>query len=550
MSKKNLFWNTLNYPTDYPEKIRKIYYKHNLSIRRSFTEWSGKIGKKFHSDVDWWSTSVTSRNPYSSKLYHYICIVETVKELIKKKNILKISVDSKSLKNTISKIINIKNKEHVFLKKKNIFLKKKLDIFKSIIFTLFTYFYLNFFIKKKNITNEQEIILIDSFVFGKMKEGERLYKGLDLIVNKTNNIFFVPTFLPSRNLIELISAINLLKKKNYLFKEHFLKLNDLIYAFTHMFRIKKYFINYKFFKKNDFSNLIEEEMKQCNDYYSIISSILNYRFAQRLNEKKINLKKTIDWFENQTCDKGWNLGFRKFFPRIKTQGYQGYLFYGQYLNTFPSKSENIAKVIPKEIIVISKLFIKKKKEFFPSLKISTGPTFYFNDLGKKFKKTNKVNLLLILSGIYFLDNKLIDWISYSLRRNKNLHVTIKPHPILPFDKIKNNNLKQFNGHYNVSKEKLNLILKKTKIVISSGPTSGTLESIAYGCYLICPVLEPYDRLNLEIFKIPKNNYKLVYNKVDLSNEINKNYNKNFFLKRVNLFMEKSNSKNIYNFLNN
>jgi hypothetical protein len=149
-----------------------------------------------------------------------------------------------------------------------------------------------------------------------------------------------------------------------------------------------------------------------------------------------------------------------------------------------------------------------------------------------------------------LDNKLIDWISYSLRRNKNLHVTIKPHPILPFDKIKNNNLKQFNGHYNVSKEKLNLILKKTKIVISSGPTSGTLESIAYGCYLICPVLEPYDRLNLEIFKIPKNNYKLVYNKVDLSNEINKNYNKNFFLKRVNLFMEKSNSKNIYNFLNN
>ena len=131
-----------------------------------------------------------------------------------------------------------------------------------------------------------------------------------------------------------------------------------------MFRIKKYFINYKFFKKTDFSNLIEEEMKQCNDYYSIISSILNYRFAQRLNEKKLNLKKTIDWFENQTCDKGWNLGFRKFFPRIKTQGYQGYLFYGQYLNTFPSKSENIAKVIPKEIIVISKLFIKKKKSFF------------------------------------------------------------------------------------------------------------------------------------------------------------------------------------------
>ena len=38
--------------------------------------------------------------------------------------------------------------------------------------------------------------------------------------------------------------------------------------------------------------------------------------------------------------------FRKHYPHILTEGYQGYLFFGQYLNTIPSKEENNAKVIP------------------------------------------------------------------------------------------------------------------------------------------------------------------------------------------------------------
>lgn len=549
MIKNNFFWNISNYPADYPKKIREIYYKNNLKIRKPFTEWVGKIGKKFHMDIDWWSTSAISRNPYLSKLYHYACVVETFKELIKTKQQFKVLVESKNLKIILLKLLNNNyKKSNIFLKNNITFLKRNLDILKSIFFTLIIYLYLNLFIKKKKVKYDKKIILIDTFVFGSMIEGERLYKGLDKIVNKSNNVYFVPTFLPTRNFYELKIAIRLLKKKNYLFKEHYLKFNDIIYAFSHIFRVKKYLINFKTFKKINFSELIKEEIKKCDDYYSIISSILNYRFAKRLSLTKFPLKKTIDWFENQTCDKGWNFGFRKFFPKIKTQGYQGYLFYGQYLNTLPSKAESIAKVIPEEIIVISKSYIKIKKEFFSNLKVVTGPTFYFNDLERKFTKKNNIKLLLILSGIYSLDSKLINWISFSLSKNKNLFVTIKPHPILPFEKIKNNDLDKFVNRYYVSNEKLNLILKKTKVVVCSGPTSGTLESIAYGCYLICPILEPYDQINMTLLRIPKKNYKLVYNKIDLINEITKVYNKKMSLKKMKFLFTKTNSKNINTFL--
>ena len=83
----------------------------------------------------------------------------------------------------------------------------------------------------------------------------------------------------------------------------------------------------------------------------------------RLSQKKLQIKKIVNWFENQIVDKGWNFGFRKYFPNSDIIGYQGFLFYGQYLNTFPSQEEFNSKVIPKKVYVISKKYIKLRKEF-------------------------------------------------------------------------------------------------------------------------------------------------------------------------------------------
>ena len=117
--------------------------------------------------------------------------------------------------------------------------------------------------------------------------------------------------------------------------------------------------------------------------------------------------------------------------------------------------------------------------------------------------------IIILSGIKLPDTKLLEWCSYIEKINKNLKIVIKPHPILPLNKI---NLKtDWPKNYFESNEKLSSLLQKTNIVVCSGPTSATIESLAYDCFLIVPVIDTYDELSLKILNISKKKYCLIYN---------------------------------------
>ena len=76
-------WDTTIPVFEYPDKYRRVYETINILQRKSFTDWVGKISKPFKKDLDWWSSSVSSRNTYISKLFHNICILESLKNLEK-----------------------------------------------------------------------------------------------------------------------------------------------------------------------------------------------------------------------------------------------------------------------------------------------------------------------------------------------------------------------------------------------------------------------------------------------------------------------------------
>ena len=186
------------------------------------------------------------------------------------------------------------------------------------------------------------------------------------------------------------------------------------------------------------------------------------------------------------------------------------------------------------------------------MNIQVGPalSYNLNYLNKKFKKKQNIEVLLILNGIYNLDKNLIKWVAKSLKNINSLNITIKPHPILPITKIDKKFLKKFKNRINLTNERLDNLLKKTKISICSGPTSGSLESIAYRCYLICPVFEIYDKINLDIFKIPSKNFKLTYNVDEFSNTIKALINKKkLFLKTKKITLERATNTNIKKLIN-
>ena len=106
---ERIFWDTTKYPVEYPDKIRKIYFRVSLQSRKHFTIWVGDISKNFASDIDWWVTTPLSRNPHMSDLFHSICTLRTLEILSSQIKDVLVQVNSKSLFDVI-KIWSDKNK--------------------------------------------------------------------------------------------------------------------------------------------------------------------------------------------------------------------------------------------------------------------------------------------------------------------------------------------------------------------------------------------------------------------------------------------------------
>ena len=76
---KEINWE-IDQPFDeFPKEIKKVYQDQFIILRKSFSSWIDLISKKFKNNIDWWSSFSSSRNPNYSNLYHFICVVETLK---------------------------------------------------------------------------------------------------------------------------------------------------------------------------------------------------------------------------------------------------------------------------------------------------------------------------------------------------------------------------------------------------------------------------------------------------------------------------------------
>jgi len=514
-----IVWDTTESISEYPELIKKIYFNISIQYRKNFTNWIGGLAENHLYNLDLWSSIPFSRNKYLSDLFHVICVLETLSKL-KNKNIkLQVILLYKNLGDQIyewsknKKIdlsILVKNKKGYF----------NLTIFKSICFYFFTYFWIKIFYNNNILKQESSNILITTFAKIESKEDDLFFPGLINYLNSNNkkNVFFVPTFLSQKNIFNTIKEIKILSKKNYVFKEAILNLNDIIYAAKHVLRVNKLKFDKIKYKNWDLKKIFIEELTTTKNYSSKMTSILNYKFVEKLSKKNLKVIKTIDLFENQIINKGWNMGFRKFYPKTKTFGYQNFTYYPHNLNLFPSTFEEKAKVVPSRLVVIGNAFKKSRKEFFPRLKVNVGPALRYQHLLKKQNFESNKQILIVLNGISLKDNiKLLNWIAAATNNFKKIKIYVKEHLIL---KIKNTTKKKFGTKFEFTNKKFSTIIKKSSIVVSNGPTSATVESLVYNSRIIVPVFDPADSLIFKNLKIKKKNVHFVFNLTQLKNKIN------------------------------
>ena len=501
------------------DNLKDEYRKNYIKYLSKYTHSIEKISKDNKFNLNWWLSTLASRDERESRIYHYIIVFITLKKI--KKNIIKyIITDSKFLKIIIKK--NFDN--FYYIKLKYFFLYRFMLLLKNFLFyfIIFTLIKITFYKVKKNFYN---------YLIGLSVVNKKNYHFFGNIYNnKDKNILISPVFTNTsiRNFIYYIFSS--LKKKNIIFRENYLKFSDLLKAFCYSLEINSLKKNLFYFNNIDFYLIFKEELKKNRYSRSVIQGYLNYFFFMRLKKKRFFFKNIINNFENQIVDKGWNYGVNKFYKNNLNIGIQSASFHPQFQNLYPTYAEYKFNVIPKYIYVTGKFFLKERRKFFKNIKFFLTRDYKFKNI--RIIDNKDINILVLLSGFKSHDEELINIVKkqYNYFINKKMFVYFKFHPILNSEYI----FKDINNFIFFKEIKGDgaSIIQRSKIVVTTSFTAGLYEALIRNCYTFLYDMHPLDYKLYKKFNYIKNLF-FIKNSYTLIKFINKFYNQDVFLSKKN-----------------
>lgn len=475
-----------------------IFNKIATTVEKPFTDVIESISKQHAKSIEWWISSPASRNTITSPLFHYCSCLALLSELIRKKETFsEIVVDSKAFKKIIEDYLarqgvntevtlaelSVKNQFKKAVQPINVMVALPL---KNLLFFLGAI--LTRFLSKR--IPYRPLILIDMFITPGYIEKNRYYPGLTDFLSKEEKkkVWFVPQLYGFRAW-QFIKVIKQLRKttNNYILKEDFLKFKDYWCLYQCWLQVRKLQINPSFFYGIDISQLVLEELQSFSSISSSYIALLNVRFAERLKDAGVKLKLLVDWFENQSVDKGWNIGFRRFYPELETIGYQGFIVSSHYLCKYPTKEEKLNGVIPHKIAVIGRGQVQSAQRFCTDLDVCTAPAFRFQHVWRKRKYFPAADRCTVLVGLPMMLNEAIHilriLVSVASERAANTRFLIKTHPTVSQNRIKKAFSDLWPDSFEFARGDFNDILERSNLLISSA-SSICMETLAKGMPLI------------------------------------------------------------------
>ncbi|MDQ7816744.1 MAG: hypothetical protein RDU14_06920 [Melioribacteraceae bacterium] len=477
--------------------------KFNLIVektKKDFNNYIDSISEYYGDNIDWWVTSLASRNTMVSKSFLNLCYLIYADELINSDSISGIICWSKGLKKDLDKILRKKTKKielSIAPSNKN-FVQKFYEYFLISILLQIRHFVKITFRKiaasksslklSERISIDRPLNLLDVFVFensfSRSKFIDRYYNDFVERTNTKIEWTYLPTLHGVKNIYDCY--LKMRKSKNrFLIREDYLKYNDYFWALCHILRVVLLRKRYDLFKGLEVKNILKEE------YFNYLKKIdlellLNYRLAKRLKILNIQISIIIDWFENQSIDKSQNLGFHKYYKGIKIIGYQGFQSDSNYLSLQPTIIEQKYNVLPDIIAVIGKKKIHKVKEFNPKVNVIVAPAFRFghlheNKLIQYQGKSILIGLPIMLNESYLI-LEMIKSVLPSLSDCPNINVKI--HPAVDKNLIFNYiNTLSLVGYVKIVEDSIDKLLIDTGLMISS-TSSILVESLAKGIPVI------------------------------------------------------------------
>jgi hypothetical protein len=432
----------------------KLFDNIAAKIKLSYIEMINSLGRKNSNNIDWWISEIANRNTFSSRLFWDCCLLIFAKEVIKNEpDITNIKVDSFPLKIVLCNYIQ-KNYPTINV---TLIVSRKNQL-KYILFPVLNYFYLLLIYSTRYLVSKfmlrslvhllpPDITLVDTFVFDDSFDHgvfqDRYFGGFNKYVSKTEarSFFYNPTLVISfRKTLSVFRAMKI-SRQPFLPKECFLKPADYIFAFLYPWRAIKLIPQRTYWEGFDLTPLLRAEWYYHLTSLRSIEGLLKYRFPARLKEAGLSFRLIIDWFENQSIDKGANAGFHKFYPEVPLVGYMSGFSKYYMCMAHPTSEEYRAGVLPQVVAVCGKGFTSSIIEFCPQIEVATAPAFRYAWVWKEDPMQSDPDYITVLVALSLLHEECVNSLKAcidALRHDlpPRVRFWLKPHPCsIPLEKI-------------------------------------------------------------------------------------------------------------------
>ncbi|MBN1161362.1 MAG: hypothetical protein JXA17_05405 [Dehalococcoidales bacterium] len=472
------------------------------SLRQPYIDYIGKLSLKYNS-LEWWASSISDKNLWSSKTFLYLCYVRLSRDLAKtggREDLLLIG-ENRTIRQGILENLEDLPQYEIHLIETPV--RNRLDaIYKNIssliakvkLLALMIYRVLQARSYRLNpsVTKQQrpaeELTLIHSWIlersFSDMGEYRDIFLG-DLanhLKNKGKKVVIVPNILYT---LSYRQALKKLQKslKIILLPESFLKLSDIFRVFikTLSSRDRR---SYPDVQGIRIAGIIADDAKQYLQRTSLAQNLLMYEAIRRWKQAGILIESFIYTYENQTWEKMYCLGLRKYFPSARIIGYQHSTVPRMLLTYFFSRDELPVLPFPDKVITnggyTEKLF---KESGYDPTKVVRGGAIRYTGLLKQKIAPPQMNITypVILVALSVSKNETVELIWKVIRAfidKRQYKIILKFHPTFPYRLFKRE-IGTLPRNFNVSETPINELLLKCNLLVYAF-TATSIEALASG----------------------------------------------------------------------
>jgi len=221
-------------------------------------------------------------------------------------------------------------------------------------------------------------------------------------------------------------------------QEYFLKYSDPIKAvidtFNHRVRVRDVI----YFGDLDVTDIVKQEIDRLNRYSVMTEYLYSYFVRGLLN--RISIATFTTTYENNPWERVCFWALRKYSSKTKIIGYQHSVLSQAHVKMLLSKEERDVVPMPDKVITIGKVtrdILVNRGNYDPEMvKEGCGLRFahIFKLRGRARRKT--YNILVTPEGMLNESVNMFDFVHRALSEYGKYKIILRPHPALPFSRIK------------------------------------------------------------------------------------------------------------------